>query len=50
MKVSHSEDADTTVRHVKGHWGVLAAFCSLSLATRRQLKTKDPGSSKRDLS
>ena len=97
MKVSylcHSEDANTTVRHVRGHRDVLAAFCPTSLAaaaamllqscptlcdpidgsppgspvpgilqartlewvaisslaTRSQLKAKDPGSSKRDLS
>ena len=46
----HSKDANTTVRYVKGHRDVLAAFRPTSLATRSQLKAKDPGSSKRDLS
>ena len=50
MKVSHSEDANTMVRHVKSHCNVLAAFCTPSLAARSQLKAKDLGSSKRDLS
>ena len=43
MKVSHSEDSNTMVRNVRGHWDALAAFCSPSLLPCYQESTEGKG-------